>query len=73
MPWLYQERRLKRSPPDSTVRKVASTFSYTPLALLDLSSMGRVDSTHQWNSNTSKSFARIAARPPHAVMGLLVN
>ena len=57
-----------RAVPD--VDYIASTFSYTPLVLLDLSSMGRVDSTHEPNSRTSRSFTMIVANPPQAVIGL---
>jgi hypothetical protein len=35
--------------------------------------MGIVDSTHDLNSNTSRSFATMVAKPAQAVIGLLVN
>jgi len=35
--------------------------------------MGIVDSTHERNLKTSKSFATIEANSPQAVIGLFVN
>jgi hypothetical protein len=54
-------------------QKSGRHFPVSPFGIITFSLMGIVDSTHERNSKASRNFAPMVAKPPHAVIGLLVN
>jgi hypothetical protein len=54
-------------------QKSCRHFPVSPFGIITFSLMGIVDSTHERNSKTSRNFATMVAKPPHAGIGLLVG